>query len=121
MVLRASAESSGETIDLRAITDRARSIGNEHGDLLLDFADAVLGADAARLRRIQDRIAAELSPAALAGASAIAANFSRNDRIANAIGIPLEREFVEQGADIRELLGIDRYASARNTLGVDAS
>lgn len=117
MVLRASAEVSGTPIDLRAITDRSRSIGNEQGDLLLDYSDAVLGADDVRLRQIQQRIIAELGPPALLGAAAIAANFSRNDRIANAIGIPLEREFVEQGADLRALLGIDQFASARNTLG----
>jgi len=117
VVLRASAEKCGEQLDLRAVTDRSVRIGGNGGDMLLRFADAVLGPEVEALRAAQDEVIATLGAAALVGAAAIAGNFSRNDRIANAIGIPLEREFVEQGADLRALLGLDRFNSARNTLG----
>lgn len=117
MVLRASAETAGLKLDLRAIVDRTMSIGSEDGDLLLAFADAVLGADDGQLRAIQARMVDALGAEALCSAAAVAANFSRNDRIANSIGIPLEREFVTQGQDLRALLGLDAFGSARNTLG----
>ncbi len=117
MVLRASAETVGLKLDLRAIVDRTISIGSEDGDLLLDFADAVIGADDGQLRVVQARMVDTLGPDALGSAAAVAANFSRDDRIANSIGIPLEREFVSMGQDLRALLGLDSFGSARNTLG----
>ena len=86
------------------------------GAALLSFADAVLGADAGQLDAARQAVVGELGEAALVGAAMIAANFSRNDRIANAIGIPLEAEFVKQSEDFRTALGIDDFASAANTL-----
>lgn len=104
-------------INFQAIVDRSVSIGSADGDLLLDFADAVLGTDDLALAEVQHRVLATLGAEALRSAAAVAANFSRNDRIANGIGIPLEREFVTQGAELRALLGLDRFLSARNSLG----
>jgi len=117
VVLRASAEISGKELNLRAIVDRDVSIGDASGDLLLAFADAVVGTDNAALAAIQQRVLDTLGAEALRSAAAVGANFSRNDRIANGIGIPLEREFVTQGADLRALLDLDRFLSARNSLG----
>ena len=42
---------------------------------------------------------------------------SKNARIATAIGIPLEPDFVEQSESFREELGINDYLSASNSLG----
>ncbi len=53
---------------------------------------------------------------ALVGASLTVANYSKNDRIANAIGIPLEADFVNGTEDFREQLGVNAYNSAANTL-----
>ena len=104
-------------LNFRAIVDRDVSIGDANGNLLLAFADAVVGTDNAGLAAVQQRVLDTLGAEALRSASAVAANFSRNDRIANGIGIPLEREFVAQGAELRALLGLDRFLSARNSLG----
>ena len=54
---------------------------------------------------------------ALVAASLIAGNFSRNDRIADAIGIPMEADFLNKSEDFREDFGINGFLSARNTLG----
>lgn len=105
-----------EGVDLRAVTNRALPLGTRDGELLLDFADAVLASGATALAAVQRRVLDELGPDALAGAAAVAGNFSRNDRIANAIGIPLERDFVVQAADLIATLGLERFASARNSL-----
>ena len=117
MVLRASAEIAGLNLDFRAIVDRKVSIGVADGDLLLALVDAIDGDDDARLAEVQQEVIATLGPAALRSAAAVTANFSRNDRIANGIGIPLEREFVQQGEALRALLGLDTFGSARNSLG----
>lgn len=116
MVLRASAEAAGNTVDLTAITDSSRDPGVAAGAELLAFCDALLGADAAALTTARSALVAVLGDTGLVGAAMVAANFSRNDRIANATGIPLEQPFVEQSADFRAALGINDYPSARNTL-----
>lgn len=116
MVLRASAQTNGEAVDLRGIVDAGVPLGIAGGEVLVPFADALLGNDAAALATARDAVRTTLGDDAVTAAAAIAANFSRNDRIANAIGIPLERDFVDQAADFRPALGIDAFRSARNTL-----
>ncbi|HMB74276.1 MAG TPA: alkylhydroperoxidase-related (seleno)protein, partial [Gammaproteobacteria bacterium] len=48
-------------------------------------------------------------------ASAIAGNFSKNDRIANAIGIPVDPGDLKPTKEIRAQLGLNDYKSAINT------
>ncbi len=85
------------------------------GALLLAFADAVIGTDRAALDDARTALAEGLSPAAVSGASAIAANFSKNDRIANGVGIPIDEMVMKITGDIREELGLNDYRSAFNT------
>lgn len=115
-MLRASAEASGLEIELRAISDPKLESGIPQGTELLAFADAVTGNDPDGLNRARARLVQVCGPGALVQAAAIAANFSMNDRAANAIGIVLEGMFVRGSEDYRSALGIDRYPSARNTL-----
>lgn len=117
MVLRASAEAQGTPVDLRGVLDPGVSTGLPHGDVLVGFADALLGSDDTRLGDAREALVRALGVDALVASSVIAANFSRNDRIANATGIPLEGEFVKQSDDFRAALGIDAFTSALNTLG----
>ena len=57
-----------------------------------------------------------LGAAAIPAASAIAANFSKNDRIANGLGIPHDLSMAKTTKDVREQLGLDNFKSAINTL-----
>lgn len=115
-MLRASVEHCGGTVDLRAVADSRVDSGIPHGAVLLAFADAVLGAGSDGLSRARDAVRQALGDGALAQCAAIAANFSMNDRAANATGIVLEPMFVRGSADFRAALGINNYPSARNTL-----
>ena len=85
------------------------------GALLLAFADAVIGPDRATLDAARSALAEGLGPAAVPAAAAIAANFSKNDRIANGAGIPLDAMILNVTEDIREQLGLNEYRSAVNT------
>ena len=91
-------------------------IGVEGGAELLAFADAVLGSDAAVLDGARSALSDRLGPQAVSAASIIAANFSKNDRIANGLGIPMEKHAIEATVEIREALGLNEYRSAVNTL-----
>ena len=65
----------------------------------------------------RDALIEAIGSPAVVTASIIAANFSMLDRIANVIGIGLDDMFVKPSAEIREMLGINAYPSAVNTLG----
>ena len=115
-MLRASAAANNIPVDLMAVADPQVNSGIQHGELLLAYADAVTGAD---FRAVAPAIAAlreAMGQGALVQAAAITANFSMNDRAANAIGIRLEGFFLADSGDYRAALGIDDYPSARNTL-----
>ncbi len=85
------------------------------GELLLAFADAVIGTDPAALDAARGALAEKLSPAAVSAAAAVAANFTKNDRIANGLGIPIDAIAMAGHEDLREQLGLNDYRSAVNT------
>ena len=89
--------------------------GVPHGDLLLAFAETIIGTDRAALDAARDALAAALGPEAIAGASAIAGNFTKNDRVANALGIPVDPPVFASTEELREQLGLNDYRSAENT------
>ena len=85
------------------------------GELLLAFSDAVIGADPAALDSARSALAEELGPAAVSAAAAVAANFTKNDRIANGLGIPIDAIAMAGHEDLREQLGLNDFRSAVNT------
>ena len=89
--------------------------GVPHGRVLSDFCDALVGRDVARLDAARDAVEAALGRAAVAGAAAVAANFSKNDRLANGLGIPIDDLMFKTTVDLREALGLNAYRSAANT------
>lgn len=92
-----------------------RDIGVPGSSVLLEFAEAVIGPDRARLDAARSALADELSRATVTGAAAIAGNFSKNDRIANAIGIPADPADLEPTKEMRAQLGLNEFKSAINT------
>lgn len=86
------------------------------GRELLAFAEAVIGTDGDLLDSARIRLARALSPATVTAASAIAGNFSKNDRLANALGIPADGIDLDATAELREQLGLNDFRSAQNTL-----
>ena len=116
MVLRESGRLINKVFNIEAIMQPTMEVGVEGGSELLAFADAILSADRGELDRSRQALANVLGPAAVASASIIAANFSKNDRIANALGIPSEAMMLEPTADFRETLGINQFRSAANSL-----
>lgn len=106
-----------QPIQLKGIVDPEVDIEIPGGITLIKFASAVVGTDLAELTRARGKLANSLGVDALVASAVIAGNFSRNDRIADATGIPLETNFLEQSSDFRAELGLDNFLSARNSLG----
>ena len=95
--------------------DPDQDIGVPGGAELLAFAEAVISADAQALDKARNALSQTLGPNAISAASAIAANFTKNDRIANGCGIPVDPIALKASVDIRDQLGINDYRSAINT------
>ena len=108
---------SGREVDVHAVTDvtAAATSGIAHAESLLAFADAVVSTDEAALGHARATVLRELGPAALVDAAAVASNFERMVRVADATGIPLDPPLVMISEPLRRDLGLDRYGAAANT------
>ena len=91
-------------------SDDAGDGGIPGGDLLIAFAEAVLGDDEARLNDVRQRLRVVIGDAGLVDAAAVIANYSALDRVADATGIPLEAAKEANTVELRAELGIDDFA-----------
>ncbi len=108
---------TGRQVDVRAVTSDAAiaSSGVAHAETLLAFADAMVGSDDEALARVRERVLDELGPEQLVDAAAVASNFERMVRIADATGIPLDAGLDLMSDDLREELALGRFGAAANT------
>jgi hypothetical protein len=117
LLLRASGAVTGRRFDAAAVTSDAAAAtsGVAHAATLLAFADAVVGSDDEALARARTAVLHELGSAALVDAAAVASNFERMVRVADATGIPLDPPLVILTETLREELGANRFGAAINT------
>ena len=97
-MLRESRQDKGESSDLTVLIGGAGDGNIPQGDLLVAFADAVLGEDDGRLAEAQSAIRTKMGEAAFVDAAAVVATFNAIDRIADATGIPIEDANAESTA-----------------------
>ena len=76
-------------MDLHAVIESGRASGVEHGEVLVELADAVVGRDASAIAVARRRVIEAMGVGAMVDAAAVAANFERMVRIADGTGIPL--------------------------------
>ena len=108
MRLRVSGDQTGNTYDLRAVTEGATAdIGLPHGDLMNAFAEAVCNRNHAQITPARQAIVDELGEAAMVDAAAVIAAFNAYPRAADATGIPLEQAKFDATVDLRADLGLD--------------
>ena len=115
-MLRESSKVAGIKVSLASVIDRSDETGLDHGNLLMDFTDELIARNGKALVQIRNELTDKLGKRAIVEASVTVATFSMLDRIANAIGIPLEKNMVDMSEDFRGQLGINSYYSAKNTL-----
>jgi hypothetical protein len=107
---------NGATVDLAAVNGESRGdVGIAHAAELLAFTDAVIRGDDAALARTRAALRAVISPEAYVEVAAIIAAFNVVDRVADAIGIPLDDMMLAMSADVRDELRLARFASSANT------
>lgn len=117
MLLRASGEASGQAFDLHAVTEGAATArsGVVHEETLLALTEAMVSDEREALVIARTRVLEELGPEALVDAAAVASNFERMVRIADATGIPLDHFLDELTVDLRAELKLARFASTVKT------
>jgi len=107
MALRASSKRTGGDADITVITRQGASDGGvEHGKLLIELVDAVVdeSADPAGVRR---RLVEAAGPGLLVEAGAVLGIFHLNDRVADAMGAPLDGLMLDYRLKLGEKMGID--------------
>ncbi len=87
--------------------------GVENGYLLLAFADAIVGDDAAVLADAREAVVATLGPKAMVDAAGVASNFERMVRIADSTGIQLDDRMAALSKEVREELQLQRFIEAK--------
>ena len=106
MALRASSKKTGGNADITVITREEPSDGGvAHGKLLMELVDAVVdeAADPAEARR---RLVEAAGPGLLVEAGAVLGMFHLNDRVADALGAPLDELLIDYRRKIGEKLGL---------------
>jgi hypothetical protein len=94
-------------VDLQSVLDGTLDSGVPHGALLLEFTDAVLGADEARLVRAREAVRSQLGEERLVDAAGAVASFNAVVKVADGVGLTVDAFRAEQAAGIRTELGID--------------
>lgn len=112
-LLRASSDHSGKAIDYAAIMGTVgNDVGIPHAELLVGFAEAVLGDDAARLEDSRRALTDALGAQALSDSAGVVGMFNALDRVADSTGIPVEDDKAADTAELRAGLGLDDFAGA---------
>ena len=112
MLLRESGEVVGNSIGLEAVMEGGDAQGVDDGDALLAFAEALVARDQPATARARDSVIARMGTAAMVDAAAVASNFERMTRIADATGITLGERLEEPTASVRADLGLERFDRA---------
>ena len=106
MALRASSKTTGSDSDITAITgNEPRDGGVLHGALLIALVDAVIAPsiDPAPARK---RLVEAAGPGLLVEAAAVLAIFHLNDRVADAMGAPMDGLMIEYRRNLGAVMGI---------------
>lgn len=113
MLLRASSAAEGHEADVHAVTGETApaSSGVAGAEHLVAFAEAIVGGAGDDLERARAALLAAAGPEQTVDAAAVASNFERMVRIADATGIPLDTPLEQATADLRADLGLDRRAA----------
>lgn len=117
MVLDISGKIAQEDINMGAVVggEDVEHSGVKHGKALIEFTDALSRREAAEIAIARNALSNAMGPAAVCDAAAVAANFQRMNRIANATGIAIDGIAVPMVSPIVEKLGFDKFQSYEHT------
>jgi hypothetical protein len=113
-MLSLSADISQQDVDLQVINGKGDG-GVVFGGELMKFAEAVASGDEGALAAARSDLLEVAGSDVLVDAAAVAGNFQRMVRIADATGIPVDGMMGALSGSIQDDLDLRRFASAENT------
>jgi len=116
-----SGQSEGTEFDIRNVTGSGDDGGVAHGARLVAFTDAVMANDADAITATRAALRDVIDDAAFVDTCAIIGAFNVVDRIADAIGIPLDDTLLAMSGEVRAELGLGTFGSAANTPGASSA
>lgn len=115
-MLRESMQTEGKSVDVGRVTrDTGHDVDVAHAAELIEFAEAVVLGDRARIDAARKALQGLLGEAGLVDAAAVVAAFHGFVRIADAIGIPYTT--AARGGDapeLREQAGVNEFHRVRS-------
>lgn len=115
-MLRVSAGIHDTDLDLQLVNGEPNdSSAVEYSNELMCFATAVAARDEAALADSRKRLLTVSNADVLVDAAAVAGNFQRMVRIADAIGIPMDGDFTSKVEVAVDELELRRFRTAENT------
>lgn len=116
-MLSLSADLTETDVDLSLTVgaSTASENGIAHARVLIEFAEALASGDEAALFKARAALLQEAGPQVLVDVAAVAANFQRMVRIADATGIPQDERTAALSGNISKDLNLRQFQSAQNT------
>jgi hypothetical protein len=112
MMLRASVNHAGGTVDLRALVGDSE-ISLAHGADLVAFADACVAGAPSQLDSARRTLIAAAGAAFAVDAAAVVANFEMMTRVADTTGSAYNDSAQAATAEARAITGADAFETAR--------
>jgi len=115
VLLRGSSEFYGKEIDLSAMVRKSNAHTGIRGEsCLISLADGFYSDNQDELTVARDKVEKELGISALVDAAGIIGIFDGIVKVADATGIPLEKDKSLASKEIRLSLGIDKFHPDKN-------
>lgn len=112
MRLRASGEREERDYDLSAVTATQGDGGVDNGATLRALTEAAVGSEWDALKQLRAEACQTMGEQETVDALTVAAAFNGITRVADSIGIPLDRPMAESTASMRVDTGIEQFAYA---------
>lgn len=110
-----SSENEGE-LELGAVTrGDGRGSGVPHGDALVALVDAALGRDDEALAAARAGVVEAVGTRGLVDAAGVIATFTMQNRIVDAVGVPLDAPMELATRGVRQALGVEEFGGASRT------
>ena len=116
-MLSLSADATKSEVDLNMVNGEESATSGDvaHAEPLMKFAGALASRDEEELATARAALLEQAGAPVLVDAAAVAGNFQRMVRIADATGIPLDEAAATMGHVRLKDLELDRFASAQHT------
>lgn len=113
MMLRESVQQTGQSFELTALSGQDTDGGSvPNHDLLLDYAEAVVTQDTARIDALRPAMIEELGADGYIDTCGVIAGFHGFTRIADSAGVKLDERFLQDAENIKSQTGVREFAEA---------